>query len=561
MASYKLIVKNAKVILKTVTNSVLNITGIRDLLTGSGSVDSNTKIDWTLQHYTNTAANFTSTNPILLVGQVGIETDDLLTAPKYKIGDGVTAWNTLPYNSSGGGGLSGLTTNKVLKAGSATTAVDSNITDDGSNLNYNSIKIGKGNGSLSTNLALGEQTLDSITSGTNNTSVGFASQKYTTTGQFNTSVGSTALQNNTTGQVNTAFGFGTLLSNTTGSFNEAFGYQALQSNTTGTDNAAFGYLALQNNTTAMLNSAFGHSASQGNTTGTKNTSFGAYALTVNSTGSFNTGIGQNALASLSSGDGNTSIGLNSLYSNTTGSNNVALGFAAGFYETGSNKLFIDNAFRNNEADGRAKALVYGVFDSSPSNQYFTVNGNIASSLLTSSELTATDASKNIVSLPVATYPSLTELSYVKGLTSAVQTQLNNKVSNESVILNPAATLNPADATTYYFGSFISTAPTTIAAARRVYLGKDCSIIGATFTLLVSSTLGTSEDINVYIRVNNTTDYSIGTIKANSSTQQILINTSMSIVLISTDYFEIKMVMPTFVTNPVNVSFSSVVNIR
>lgn len=141
MASYKLIVKNAKVILKTVTNAVLNITGIKDLLTGSGSVDSNTKIDWTLQHYTNTATNFTSTNPILLVGQLGIETDDLLTAPKYKIGDGVTAWNTLPYNSSGGGGLSGLTTNKVLKATSATTAGDSNITDDGTNVVVNGLRI------------------------------------------------------------------------------------------------------------------------------------------------------------------------------------------------------------------------------------------------------------------------------------------------------------------------------------------------------------------------------------------------------------------------------------
>ncbi len=131
MASYKLIVKNAKVILKTVTNAVLNITGIKDLLTGNGSVDSNTKIDWTLQHYTNTAANFNSTNPILLVGQLGIETDGLTTTPKYKIGDGVTAWNTLPYNSSGGSGLSGLTTNKVLKATSSTTVGNSNITDDG----------------------------------------------------------------------------------------------------------------------------------------------------------------------------------------------------------------------------------------------------------------------------------------------------------------------------------------------------------------------------------------------------------------------------------------------
>jgi len=104
MPGYKLIVKNAKVILKTVTNAVLNITGIKDLLTGSGSVDSNNKIDWTLQEYTNTAANFTSNNPILLLGQKGIETDDLLTAPKFKIGNGVTAWNSLPYANSGGGG-------------------------------------------------------------------------------------------------------------------------------------------------------------------------------------------------------------------------------------------------------------------------------------------------------------------------------------------------------------------------------------------------------------------------------------------------------------------------
>lgn len=97
MPGYKLIVKNAKVILKTVTNAVLNITGIKDLLTGTGSVDSNNKINWTLQEYTNTVANFTSNNPVLLLGQKGIETDDLLTAPKFKIGDGVTAWNSLPY--------------------------------------------------------------------------------------------------------------------------------------------------------------------------------------------------------------------------------------------------------------------------------------------------------------------------------------------------------------------------------------------------------------------------------------------------------------------------------
>lgn len=46
--------------------------------------------------------------------------------------------------------------------------------------------------------------------------------------------------------------------------------------------------------------------------------------------------------------------------------------------------------------------------------------------LTASEILATDASKNLVSLAVATYPSLTELTYVKGVTSAIQTQLNAK---------------------------------------------------------------------------------------------------------------------------------------
>lgn len=52
--------------------------------------------------------------------------------------------------------------------------------------------------------------------------------------------------------------------------------------------------------------------------------------------------------------------------------------------------------------------------------------SITGSYLTASEILITDASKNIVSAPVATYPSLTELTYVKGVTSAIQTQLNAK---------------------------------------------------------------------------------------------------------------------------------------
>ena len=49
--------------------------------------------------------------------------------------------------------------------------------------------------------------------------------------------------------------------------------------------------------------------------------------------------------------------------------------------------------------------------------------------LTASQILSTDASKNLTSLAVATYPSLTELTYVKGVTSAIQTQIDAKMTN------------------------------------------------------------------------------------------------------------------------------------
>lgn len=58
-------------------------------------------------------------------------------------------------------------------------------------------------------------------------------------------------------------------------------------------------------------------------------------------------------------------------------------------------------------------------------------GIVNSTTLTASEMLGTDASKNLVSLAVATYPSLTELSYVKGVTSAIQTQIGGKVDKST----------------------------------------------------------------------------------------------------------------------------------
>lgn len=53
-------------------------------------------------------------------------------------------------------------------------------------------------------------------------------------------------------------------------------------------------------------------------------------------------------------------------------------------------------------------------------------GDVIISSGTASEIAIFDASKGLQGAAVATYPSLTELTYVKGVTSAIQTQLNAK---------------------------------------------------------------------------------------------------------------------------------------
>jgi hypothetical protein len=50
---------------------------------------------------------------------------------------------------------------------------------------------------------------------------------------------------------------------------------------------------------------------------------------------------------------------------------------------------------------------------------------------TPNEIAYFTAARVLASLPVATYPSLTELSYVKGVTSAIQTQINGKFTTPS----------------------------------------------------------------------------------------------------------------------------------
>ena len=105
---------------------------------------------WNSLHYisvvdqtvVDTAANFTANNPTLNLGQLGIESDDLVTVPLFKIGDGVNDWSVLPYANAGGGGGS-QTLAQTLALGALTNQIDitSNDGDSKARVNNNDVRL------------------------------------------------------------------------------------------------------------------------------------------------------------------------------------------------------------------------------------------------------------------------------------------------------------------------------------------------------------------------------------------------------------------------------------
>lgn len=75
----------------------------------------------------------------------------------------------------------------------------------------------------------------------------------------------------------------------------------------------------------------------------------------------------------------------------------------------------------------------------------TFTTKITGSFLTASRILITNASKEIISAPVATYPSLAELIHLKGVSSAIQTQLD--ALTVPIYKNGDDVKNAADAST------------------------------------------------------------------------------------------------------------------
>jgi hypothetical protein len=245
------------------------------------------------------------------------------------------------------------------------------------------------NGTGTSNTACGHSSLKSNTIGHDNTAFGFQSLNSNTLASYNTAVGSQALSSNHSGSKNTAIGYAALSYNNGGSNNTASGYYALYYNTS-SDNTANGSYALYSCTSGDNNTALGHEALYSNTVGYHNTATGAMSLYSN-IGNWNTANGVWALTNNTSGQGNVAVGYRASYTNTTGKFNtvmgydadqfnqlgnmntiigyeagqgadlhsksgcVLIGYKAGYNDTTSNKLIIENS-------STSSPLIYGDFD-------------------------------------------------------------------------------------------------------------------------------------------------------------------------------------------------------
>ncbi len=238
--------------------------------------------------------------------------------------------NTLTYTATSyanGGTISGTTltlsaadaTNPGLVSTESQTFAGaktfSGTTTFNADIVLNGIKIGRGNGSIGSNLAVGVSTLNTNTLSPNNTAIGYnalkaySNQSSTSGYGGNTAVGSGALASATTGNQNTAIGNDALTSNTTGGANVAVGVQALRYVTSGLGNVGVGASVLNSTNTGYDNAALGNSALGTNTTGNKLTAIGnnADVATNNLTNATAIGYGATVSASNSIQLGNTSV--------------------------------------------------------------------------------------------------------------------------------------------------------------------------------------------------------------------------------------------------------------
>lgn len=193
-------------------------------------------------------------------------------------------------------------------------------------------------GSGINNTLIGNNAANTLTTGDNNTVVGYwAGKTLAATAERCVFIGAYAGENNTESQT------------------IAIGYEALEEND-GFGNLAIGSRALTNNTTGEHNIAIGFQTGKAVTDGYNNSFFGYAAGMYINHGDDNTFGGYNAGYDIVSGCSNTILGSKAGENCAVGvGNSILIGYEAGQNNAVSNRLYINNS-------NSAFPLIYGEFD-------------------------------------------------------------------------------------------------------------------------------------------------------------------------------------------------------
>jgi hypothetical protein len=176
---------------------------------------------------------------------------------------------------------------------------------------------------------------------------------------------------------------------------------------------------------------------------------------------------------------------------------------------------------------------------------------------TASRIASFDGSKRIKSLATSTYPSLTELAYVKGVTSAIQTQLDSKTDTFAYFCSIGTWSSPADSTTYYapiagaVGSPLTTITTFLSS-----FNFACKIVGIFVQHLNNGgTQGSSQNVAIQLR-NHTTPSSTQLINIQtnqaSGVQKNFEDYSLNVAIAANDSIALQINTPTWSPDPTNI---------
>jgi hypothetical protein len=222
---------------------------------------------------------------------------------------------------------------------------------------------------------IGFESAKGLTTGSDILSIGYQSYLAADTEDHNLAIGRLALGGSINGgEYNVAVGNFTLDALTTADYCTAVGYQAGTSVTTGGYNTLIGYSSGDAITDADTNTAIGYDALTANVHGDRNTAVGYGVLRTHTVASKsdvgNTCMGYLAGADVTTGDGNTLIGHQAYATGTsltTGSSNVAIGMDLTINTNShSNSICIGQGiegYTNRFSFGKASNVVENTFTS------------------------------------------------------------------------------------------------------------------------------------------------------------------------------------------------------